>query len=505
MTRTRTYTRRFTLLLLLLAAIVLGSAACGADEQATPSAPASDEAAPQSEPAPSPEPAASADPVPSQPEPAPAEPPQADTDAAGAGDAWSQVIGTDGVFGGPGTLLMAEAVAGSGDQLVAAGWDDTGADRDATVWTSTDGSSWTRVSPDDALGGAGDQQINAVVAGDVVFVAVGSEAVAGPSDVKAAAWTSPDGAAWTRVAHDELVFGEPGTLEPADETDLSQHVMADVTVGGPGFVAVGREEMWFGIVAEDRRGAEQAAAVWTSADGASWTRVQDDQEVLTKLPAKTSMLAVAQRDGQLVAVGYESKDTRALNAAVWTSEDARAWSRVPHDDELFGGPTSFFQMNDIVAGGPGFVAVGAETTEANAREVGWEGLPRAESILVSGIGLKDEPRAAIWLSADGLAWQRLPQESLIGVADEGRVLTAVTTGGPGLIAVGWRVVDRELDPEVWTSTNGSEWTLASDTDGAFSAPDRQVITDVVAAGPGLLAVGATGSVLDSSAAVWTSP
>ena len=501
----RTRTRTITFLLLLLAAIAVGSAACGADEQAAPPAPASGEAAPPSEPAPQAEPAAPADPAPSQPEPAAAEPPPTEAEPIRAGDAWSQVRPADEVFGGPGTLVMAEAVATSGDQLLAAGWDDTGVDRDAVVWTSADGMSWSRVSANEgALGGGGDQQINAVVAGDAGFVAVGSDAVAGPSDVKAAVWTSPDGTTWTRVAHDELAFGEPGTLVPADETELSRHVMADVTIGGPGFVAVGAEELWFGIVNADRRGAEKAAAVWTSVNGSSWTRVQDDREVLTKQPAKTSMRAVAERDGQLVAVGFESRGARALNAAVWTSDDAHDWSRVPHNDELFGGPTSFFQMNDIVAGGPGFVAVGAETTEANAREVGREGLPRPESILVSGIGLKDEPRAAIWLSADGIQWQRLPKERVIGAADEGRVLTAVATGGPGLIAVGWRLVDRELDPEVWTSTDGSEWTLASDTDGAFSAPDRQVITDVIAAGPGVLAVGASGSLFDSRAAVWTS-
>ena len=47
--------------------------------------------------------------------------------------------------------------------------------------------------------------------GAVADVVVGVDGSGGDWD--AAAWTSPDGLAWSRVPHDEPVFGGPGTLE----------------------------------------------------------------------------------------------------------------------------------------------------------------------------------------------------------------------------------------------------------------------------------------------------
>ena len=46
-------------------------------------------------------------------------------------------------------------------------------------------------------------------------------------------------------------------------------------------------------------------------------------------------------------------------AAVWTSPDVITWSRVPHDEAVFGG-TGRREMNSVTAGGPGVGAVGFE-------------------------------------------------------------------------------------------------------------------------------------------------
>ena len=46
-------------------------------------------------------------------------------------------------------------------------------------------------------------------------------------------WTSPDGITWSRVPHDEAVFGGEGG-----------QVMNIVTFGGPGLVAVGVNAVW---------------------------------------------------------------------------------------------------------------------------------------------------------------------------------------------------------------------------------------------------------------------
>ena len=63
----------------------------------------------------------------------------------------------------------------------------------------------------------------------------------------------------------------------------------------------------------------------------------------------------------LVAVGQEGVNsqgyTGAGSAMVWTSVDGMSWSRVPHDEAVFGGEGAQF-MHSVSAGGPGLVAVG---------------------------------------------------------------------------------------------------------------------------------------------------
>jgi hypothetical protein len=79
------------------------------------------------------------------------------------------------------------------------------------------------------------------------------------------------------------------------------------------------------------------------------------------------MTSVTAAAGGLVAVGFDgvndhSRDGNGdeLDAAVWTSIDGIAWSRVPHDLEAFGaGPKAVLEMSSAIAGGPGLVAVGA--------------------------------------------------------------------------------------------------------------------------------------------------
>jgi hypothetical protein len=162
-------------------------------------------------------------------------------------------------------------VAVGGQGLVAVGVDGSGGDRDAAVWTSPDGFAWTRVSGDEAVfGGAGDQEMMSVAVGGPGLVAVGSDGSGG--DFDAAVWTSPDGFAWTRVSGDEEVFGGAGiqamasavwtspdgvawTRVSGDEAvfgGAGNQMMLSVIVGGPGLVAVGRDDS----------SGDRDAAVW---------------------------------------------------------------------------------------------------------------------------------------------------------------------------------------------------------------------------------------------------
>ncbi len=204
--------------------------------------------------------------------------------------------------------------------------------------------------------------IGAVAVGGPGLVAVGSDGD------DAAVWTSADGQIWSRVPDDEAVFGGAGFQG-----------MRDVVVGGPGFVAVGRDSS---IVGPD---TYAVAAVWTSPDGISWSRVTHDDAVFGRAPGEANdifrMTAVTTGGPGLVAIGERGGESdrvvvsggwiadRAVGA-VWTSIDGITWSRVPHDPAVFGQwPTTSAQsepagwglsasMRDITPGGPGLVVVG---------------------------------------------------------------------------------------------------------------------------------------------------
>ena len=164
------------------------------------------------------------------------------------------------------------------------------------------------------------QLINSVTEGGPGLVAVGQDDPAGSAatgwvDSDAAVWVSADGYTWTRVPHDEAVFGGPD----------GQRMMS-VTAGGPGLVAVGSDY-------RDGSGWPDVA-VWVSADGYTWTRVPHDQAIFGGQGGQ-EVLSVTEGGPGLVAVG--SVDSYA-SAAVWVSADGYTWTRVPHDEAVFGGP-----------------------------------------------------------------------------------------------------------------------------------------------------------------------
>ena len=118
--------------------------------------------------------------------------------------------------------------------------------------------------------------------------------------------------------------------------------MNSVTVGGPGLVAVG-------------------PGAWTSPDGITWSRVPPDFGVF----GYVNLNAVIAGGPGLVAVGWGKNPGSGSGAGmVFTSPDGVTWSRIPHDEAVFGGQEvgfgseSFQSMNSVTAEGPGLVAVG---------------------------------------------------------------------------------------------------------------------------------------------------
>ncbi len=128
--------------------------------------------------------------------------------------AWARVPDEEGALGGAG-MQVVKSVAMGGPGLVVVGGSEFGGEADAAVWVSTDGYTWERVPDEEGvLGGTGIQLINSVTVGGPDLVAVGQDDPKGSPavgwvDSDAAVWVSADGYTWTRVPHDEAVFGGP--------------------------------------------------------------------------------------------------------------------------------------------------------------------------------------------------------------------------------------------------------------------------------------------------------
>lgn len=298
--------------------------------------------------------------------------------------------------------------------------------------------------------------------------------------------------------------GVPASQDVAGETypPVSWSVVADfnpasITTGGPGFVAVG------GVPdSTDKR----IAAVWVSVDGRTWSRVahdptvfegETDHEMGTVTAAGPGLVAIGEADGR---------------PAVWMSENGFTWTRPAVNDVFVIGDT----VLNVVAGGPGLVAVGQGYDERPAIWTSEDGIKwsrvappsgyvdsdtrlwdvaAGESTLVAVGGSVGDP--GFWISQDGLVWKRVSADP--AVFGDNSWVVGITSWGSGLVAVG-------LDgpsAAVWTSTDGTSWVRAEDPIGVFG-PGTE-LRDVAAGADGLVAVGfAWRDGPASVRAVWTS-
>ncbi len=292
------------------------------------------------------------------------------------------------------------SVASNGSNVAAVGWEGSFGDADAAAWLSLDGVGWNRLPHDvPTFGGSHDQVMRSVASADRRFVAVGWDGPSGSAN--AAVWTSESGWVWSRIANSDGVFGRQG-----------DQGMYGVTAGGPGFVAVG----W------DASGGDLDAAVWVSPDGVSWSRVEHDEGSLGG-DGDQGMYAVVAGGPGLVAVGWDGPVEQS-DAAVWSSPDGLAWTRVGRDDAAFGGEGAQ-AMYAVTAGGPGLVAVGDSQ-------------------------LDGDHDAAVWVSTDGATWARLPADEGPFAGGGNQLMYGVARNGSGLVAVG----QDGSDGAIWYWTPG---------------------------------------------------
>lgn len=144
---------------------------------------------------------------------------------------------------------------------------------DASVWTSTDGLTWTREFADSA---SANSSMLSVTAGGPGFVAVGT------SGSSAAVWTSADAVHWTRVPDGPAFAGAQ---------------MHGVAAGPSGLVAVGY--------------GGGSALIWRSPDGLNWGLVSSGTDF-----AGAQALSVAALGDTFVVVG-QADPAEDAQAYVW--------------------------------------------------------------------------------------------------------------------------------------------------------------------------------------------
>jgi hypothetical protein len=302
-----------------------------------------------------------------------------------------------------------------------------GAPRHPTIWTSADGTTWERQPESRAFLSRRERWMETVldvVASDHGFVAVGVEEFDDASSADAAAWFSPDGASWTRAPVEDAVG----------------RTMDQVVATPDGFVAIGEAGYDF------HAGFGAGTAIWTSTDGASWTRL----EAADAPPRGTRLRSVLAAPGMFLASagfehaqGQEDQPRPPVTAGIWRSTDAIHWKPVP------GTPLG---VGDIVAAPGGFLAMGATALDAG-----------------SGV-----TNAVVWASADGQAWVRIPlprpPDVPPGVSFYGGRLVS---GPAGLLAFGER--DDDFSTVGWSSADGTTWIRLGLTPALKGAQIEQAV------------------------------
>jgi hypothetical protein len=217
----------------------------------------------------------------------------------------------------------------------------------------------------------------------------------------------------------------------ADASISTRAIIADVAVGGPGFVAVGR-------LPDAARGRP---VVLTSQDGLNWTSGREAIRFEGGLQFG-GFTAVASNGGLLVAVGRTRTEIDAPTAALfWTSTDGLTWAPQPTH------PDNADAVEDVTSFGGGFVAVGAH-----------DGGPAA------------------WWSPDGASWTAVEMP----LAGGARSAVSVADVEGGLLAVG----DSSDHAVAWRSADGIHWEPAGLlTRGSATA------RSVIATSSGILVIG----------------
>jgi len=255
-------------------------------------------------------------------------------------------------------------------------------------------------------------------------------------------WRSVDGQEWEQF---DLGASSVAELPRAEFRDAAASESGMVAVGCELSMDLGEQLEMLASGEDICRDGTAGPLIWFSADGSVWQRIE--QPVATG-----GFTTVAAGPDRFVAAADD----------VWASADGIVWELI--DDDALGGGRS---VRAVSSGGPGFVAVGADSS----------GNP------------------AIWTSADALGWTEVPldDESF----EPNHTITDVTAFDGGLVAVGLGERDSRILPAAWVSADGFSWEQIQIAEPSLEE-NSQSFSRVYVGGPGFIVLGFD----DARPAIW---
>ncbi len=369
------------------------------------------------------------------------------------GETWEEVLGhTNNPGNDQFTPRRRHEVVVKDDEMYLIGGNGNSA-RLNDVWKSTDnGETWEEVTENAAFTARQDHQV--VVKGSDMYLIGGSATDERKNDV----WKSTNGETWT------LVISNNNNL--TDDSHFSPRWGHQVVV---------KDDQMYLIGGTDSGGNKND--VWKS-NGGTWTLVisHDETPAGTQFSARNTHQVVVLDDDMYLISGIVGTDERTND--VWKSTDGRDWKVVNNssaeftpreyhrvvemDGELYliGGDDGI-RRNDIWKStdtGKTWTQVETEGTIFSAR--------RKHQVVVKGsdmyvIGGNDGlHKSDVWKSTDkGVTWTELTKNAAFTARGVHQVVVIDNT----MYLMGGWLTTQNITNDVWSSTDGQNWTRVTPT------------------------------------------
>jgi hypothetical protein len=274
-----------------------------------------------------------------------------------------------------------------------------------TVWSSTDGATWTQKSDGGAFGMDGRRFVAQGISDDGQggLVVIGNSLGQSPTDVAATAWHSKDGGAWTQMQVDSgqgqemaagvasgngvaVAAGNGVAWLCADGLSWSAHALPGAAAQGGsytprivaswngGFVIIG---LWIGT------GPTRSKA-WYSTTGRDWT--QSATPLTGFLASGASSIG-----GRVVVVGSDLGEASPGLAASWSTSDGNKWTESTAPTDL-----SNVAIDGVARVGSSLVGFGAPSGSSSTAQLA--------APVTSGSSPKPVATELMWVTDDGVNW-----------------------------------------------------------------------------------------------------